>query len=1154
MNNSNYDCLHAFWLNFFCKLSLITVMIGLSSALSGCVDEFSAEQIESLWEINLSGTIDQQNLTRAGDAGFVAGDMMGVYIVDYQNGRPDSLMIRGNRANNYSLTLNEETQLWGGVGSIYWKDSKTAVDIYGYYPYENAIESVKDHIFYVQADQREKGGDGTMSGYEKSDFLWAKKTNVQPTKDLILLDFEHRMAGIKVILKQGDGFEGDEWNKMKRVITIENTYLSARIDLSTGIATPTKVDRKSIIAAPQGDDIYRAVIIPQTISGNSTFIGLTIDGTYYQYIPDVDIKFQQGKMYVFSLSVDRDDSGDYLLNLIDEDIEPWENDNSSHNFEASAYTIIHCPQEGTLAECIRKSGKGSNIINLKITGKLNDKDFSYIRGYLKYLKSLNIYETTTYGSYFVKKDDPNNIYSNYRENVMPDDALRGMSNLKHLILPKHLETIGSYALFEIGLANNSTLIIPDGVKVLGDRCMASIEQGNLIIPDSLEYIGTYAFSSNNCIFDVPLNNNIWYIGDGAFYESHRGKGYFRLPEFVMYIGRNCFHRYGAGLEGEINIPASINVVPSSAFFDMKFANGVNLKFHNDVTCIDAMAFYRGQFNNKIVWPVGLVSIGNKSFQSCNFQGGMEDLPESLSNLGEDAFASSKNLPEHLKLPLYLSRVSSGSFYNTNIQSLDISGNTEIIEANAFSSCRRLTRVKIGKYVETIGMKAFSSCDALTNITCLNTEPPVIEDNTFHSCDIDHIILEVPEKSVNQYRTAKGWKKFKYITPYHELAVSLSNISCLDKGITRNMIVRSQGEWEVTDCPEWCHLSKTSSDIHTTEITVRVDKSDYSREGQIVFRLKDSGYETTCLVSQYISDYSEDKEIILQQATEGNKQIPLFIVGDGFTAQQISDGTYLRTMNDRMEEFFAIEPFKTYRNHFTVVTAFAVSPEEGISSSQTIVVNKFNTKESYYDFTCDYGALRKYIKDVSPTIDDNIGSSIVLIAMNQNIFGGTTQIFDDGLTVSLVPESPYDYPYDTRGLVQHYAGGKGFGRLAEESISHKEFIRTCSCPNCNTLPDYYSGQAKGWYGNISLTATMNKVPWSHLIFDSHYSDIVDVFEGGLGHSRGVYRSESQSCMSTYIQYYNTISRELIVRRIMELTGEDYSFEKFISRDSREGLPQ
>ena len=36
---------------------------------------------------------------------------------------------------------------------------------------------------------------------------------------------------------------------------------------------------------------------------------------------------------------------------------------------------------------------------------------------------------------------------------------------------------------------------------------------------------------------------------------------------------------------------------------------------------------------------------------------------------------------------------------------------------------------------------------------------------------------------------------------------------------------------------------------------------------------------------------------------------------------------------------------------------------------------------------------------------------------------------------------------------------------------------------------------GWYDNIELTGKMHAVGWSHLIFDSRYSDIVDIYEGG-----------------------------------------------------------
>lgn len=1144
--------------------SVLMVIIALVS----CNDELTRERVAFQQEILLSGSIVQQNTTRAGDGGFAAGDQMGVYIVDYQDDQPGILTLSGNRADNYALILDAGSGCWKGNGAIYWKDNQTAIDIYGYYPYDNAIESVTEHLFSVQSDQSVKGVDGEMSGYEKSDFLWAKATKVQPTSEYIYLNYEHRLAGLKVVLQMGDGFTAEEWNKLKRIVTIENTAISSHINMSTGVTTPLEADGKNIIAASQGDDVYRAVTIPQTVIGGKSLIGVTIDGISYKYVREEATKFQQGKMHTFTLKIDKKESGDYMLSLVNEDIEPWENDNSSHHFEAAAYTIINCPVEGTLEACIAKTGKNpQGITNLKIVGKLKDVDFEYIRTSLSQIRALNIYETTTYGDFEVKKEEPFQ-FSRYRENVLPNNALARMSNLNHLVLPKYLETIGPSALWEIGLAHNSTLVIPSGVKVLGSSCLSGIEQGSLVLPDSLEYIGDYAFTQNQCVFECPLSNRIWYLGQGAFsnYNGTRShvSGHFRLPEYVKYIGEDCFVDFGENIEGEINIPTTITAVPFASFQSMNFSNGTKLTFHDKVVRIEARAFcgwsYQAgstQFNNKIVWPAGLVSIGDEAFESCNFRGGMEDFPDGLSNLGKRAFANSKNLPDDLNLPLHLSRVSESAFSGTNIHSANISGYTETIEIKAFYGCQELTQVKIGKYVESIGNSAFAGCLALRNVTCLNPEPPTMESDAFAWCDMDHVILEVPEKSVNKYRNAQGWRDFKYITAYHELAVSIGHISCLNKGITRNMVVRSEGEWEVTECPTWCHLSQTTSNIRTTEITIRVDASSSPREGKIVFSLKNSGYQTSCQVSQYVADKAEDQEIVLQNATEGNRAIPLFIVGDGFTAQQIADGTYLETIKNRMEEFFAIEPYKTYRNYFTVSTALAVSPEEGISSAQKPVENKFSTTDdpSGGGYRCDYDALRRYVKDVSSIISDaNIGNALVLIAMNYNTFGGNTQIFYDDLTVSFIPESPFDYPYNTRGLVQYYAGGNGFGRLADEGVSHLDFIKACTCPRCNRISEYYTGRAKGWYGNISLSASMTTAPWSHLIFDPHYSDIVDVFEGGYYHARGTFRSESQSCMSTFIQYYNTISRELIVRRIMELTGETYSFEKFVNKDSREGLPQ
>ena len=74
----------------------------------------------------------------------------------------------------------------------------------------------------------------------------------------------------------------------------------------------------------------------------------------------------------------------------------------------------------------------------------------------------------------------------------------------------------------------------------------------------------------------------------------------------------------------------------------------------------------------------------------------------------------------------------------------------------------------------------------------------------------------------------------------------------------------------------------------------------------------------------------------------------------------------------------------------------------------------------------------------------------------------------------------------------------------------------------------------------------------MIYDPQYSNVVDVYEGAYMHTRGVWRSEATSCMNNNIAYYNAISREAMVKRIMKYAGEEYSFEAFKAKDY-ESLP-
>lgn len=1134
--------------------------------LAACTDDIANSLFGSGDAINLSGDINQEYVTRANDSGFADGDRMGIFIVDYDGSTPGALSESGNRATNVDYSYDASTQRWSGSTTVRWKDTYTAVDIYGYYPYENGIESITAHTFTVEDDQSSEGGSGDMSGYEKSDFLWVKKSNISPTSETIYLNYSHRLSGFKVVLQQGSGFEGEEWNKVERIVTIDNTLRSATIDMTTGVATATGSVDKSIIASPQGNDTYRAVTIPQLINSGTKLISVTVDGTSYSYTHNEALKLTQGKLYTFTLKVDKKESGDYSLSLVSQEVGTWENDNSSHDFESAAYTIIDCPTEGTLEQCIAKSGKtASDIKNLKITGRLIDEDFEFIRNNISGLQALNIGEVTVQAKdigwfdddalkYIPEKFKDKDVY----DNVLPYQALYKMSYLQHIVLPSSVEGLGRMSLTGIGLAYNTTLVIPNKVCFLGSGALMDIKQGNIVLPDSLVFVGSCALQDNSCYFQYNLTNELKYIGSDAFgcYNGNVSHCYgtFKIPEQIEYLGEGAFHNFGEDLMGDIVIPTTIKEIKKSTFWNMHFVNGTNITMHDGITSIGKSSFAGISFNNRVIWSKGLLIIGSNAFESCDFKGGMEQLPN-ISSIGSRAFYGCKNLPEDFSIPESLSELPNTCFMGSSIKALTIPSNIETIGEEAFYYCQNLKEVSIGEIVTDIGNSAFAYNEALENVRSLNTEPPTLgSDFPFEGCNFDHLILEVPEQSVGKYRNASGWSKFKYITAYHELALSVSSISCLDKGLSREVIVRSEGAWEVASCPSWCHVSQSSATGRTTDITVSVDATSAARQGEIVFQLKESGYKTTCSVNQYVASTAEDKEIVLQTATAGATPVNVFIVGDGFTAESIADGTYLSTMKEQVEDFFSIEPYKTYRNYFTVRTSLAVSAEKGVSSAQTLVENKFN---STYDpwgvgYRCDYDKLRSYASSISSSIDEK---ALIIVVMNQNTFGGNAHIEDDGCTIALTSVcSDGIYPYDARGLVQHYAGGMGFGRLAAEYIEHFDFLKACTCPRCNRISEYYAGRAKGWYGNVSLSGSASTVPWKHLIFDSRFSKYVDVYEGAYYHSRGCYKSEPQSCMDSYIHYYNAISRELIVRRIMQLAGKTFNFDDFANKDSWEGRPE
>ena len=1125
-----------------CKGS--TAMLAALTLLTACSDDLTngSGGINSGKPFELQAQIQQENVTRANDNGFADGDQIGVFVVNYDNETTAPLLqLSGNHADNVRFTYDDNEYKWTGSYQLYWKDNKTPIDVYGYYPFISQISSITEQPFSVERNQRDTKNGEKMSGYEKSDFLWAKAENIAPTEEIIILKHRHIMAGVEVTLVEGNGFAKGEWTDAEKNILVQNVVMSGTVNLRDGSVTPSGGADNTSIIPQEAKGKYRAVVLPQTVAAGTTLFVVTVDGKAMFFSRTEAMDYVRGKLHKFTFEVNKTAaSGDYELNLLSDAIVNWENDPLSHNGTAREYITVHVEEGEYLGDVIKRMGieDPSLIKNLKLTGCLDGGgDFNYIRKNMPYLEAINMKDLRTknirnydweggwgtppdYGPMFADDCLPGCTYD--------EAAFPGMEYLQYVVLPDHLKGIGNGAF--AGCPLRGSLILPEGLKYIGGGAFSSNNfTGELYIPSTVEYIGDGVLGGY-ISGEVVLPHEMKFLGN-AFYNCPRLTGTIRIPEGITEV--NSFA--APNMTGDVIIPQGVKKV-----------NGI------------------GGQPSSIYFPEGVEEIGFEAFWNRSSLKGDLKLPSTIKKIGIRGFAGTQF--SHVALPEQLEIIESRVFDGCTslIDTLTIPNSVIQIKDCAFSNCKNLNAIILPEKLEQIWGNCMEGCWSLDYIQCNAKEPPLVDGGEFTGIEKNNFTLVVPEGSVDAYRNAPGWKEFKRISAYRNFVCRPMKAKLLNKSNVRTVILNSDGNWEMTSCPSWVHVDKTKG-YKKTELTITIDalaKGAGNRNDSVVFTLKDKvneeGKPVTCYykVEQFDSEYGEDGQLQLHKHTKGNG-VKLVFIGDGYDAEDIATRAYLNDVEEGMEYFFAIEPFKTYKDYFDVYIDFPMSYESGVCSS----VNIWRTTK--FDTTYGAGAggrlkvnfddMMSYVlNDVTGTVvnNDNVNQTLIITILNSDVYEGLTCMWSTGAAIAAVPHSRYGYPNDFRGLIQHEAGGHGFGKLADEYIYHRDNIHRCPCICCPHVDEFNWGKSIGWYRNASLNGRYKEIDWTHLIFDDRYQDIVDIYDGAYYHSDGVYRSEFNSCMNNNVPYYSTISRQEMVERIMKYSGGTFDFETFVSKDSRE----
>ena len=279
-----------------------------------------------------------------------------------------------------------------------------------------------------------------------------------------------------------------------------------------------------------------------------------------------------------------------------------------------------------------------------------------------------------------------------------------------------------------------------------------------------------------------------------------------------------------------------------------------------------------------------------------------------------------------------------------------------------------------------------------------------------------------------------------------------------------------------------------------------------------------------------SDYSKDGEVVtLQEATEGTG-IDIVLMGEGFVDKAMgAGGAYEQKMNEAMEQFFKVEPYKSLRNRFTVKAVKVVSPNAEFLSDAKHTINQ--SDEIAF----------KYAQNAVGTDADK---AMVVVVYNVEASVGrsyTTLYYDDkGSFVAYCMDG-------VSTVLNHEVGGHGIAHLADEYVEPGNESLSLPTERKNELDEAHS--SKGWYMNVDYNLGSQSV-WKDYLTDSRYtSENIGSYEGAFLYGKGCYRPTENSMMRYNDAPFNAPSREAIYKRIMTLSDPSYKYshEDFVKFD-------